>query len=84
MVSGLDSRRRVLRIGQTHENQLGLALRQRVAKGGEIAYPGAMHRVTGVTQGAVDDLDGFLMPRIDDERDGARFSQLFPAQRRSS
>ncbi len=83
-VAQLERGRGILGVGQAYERELGLALLQRITVGGQIAHPGAMHRVACVTQGAIDDLDGFLVPRKDDERDRARLGQVVPARCRSS
>lgn len=63
-------------VGDAQENQLRVVRRrERVAEAGEVAHPGAVHRLAGIAQGAVDDFDRILLPRQDDDRDGAVFGQ---------
>ena len=69
----LDGRRRILGVGQADEHQLRFAICERVAERGQIAHPGAMHRMPRVTQSAVDDLDGFLVPRKNDREESRSF-----------
>ena len=64
-------------IGDAEEQQLWRIVRaERVREVVEFRHPRAVNCLARVTQGAVDDLDGVLLPRQDDHWNGADFAQL--------
>ena len=66
-----------VRVGDAEEQQLRrIGRAERVGEVGEVPHPGAVHGLAGVAQGAVDDLDGVLLPGQDDHWNGAGFAQL--------
>ena len=49
-------------VGEADADQLRrVRCRQRIGQVGELTHPGAVHRLAGVAQSAVDDLDGILL-----------------------
>ena len=56
------------------DQHLGIELRQGVPQVARIRQPGAVHRMAGLAQRAVDCLDVVLRPRHDDHWDGALFT----------
>lgn len=66
-----------VRIGDAEKQQLWRIGRdERVREVAEFPHPRAVNRLARVAQGAVDDLDGVLLPRQDDHWNGADFAQL--------
>ena len=71
-------------IGDAEEQQLWRIVRaERVREVVEFRHPRAVNCLARVTQGAVDDLDGVLLPGQDDHWNGADFAQLLPRQART-
>jgi hypothetical protein len=65
-----------------HDQQFGIDLGDRIGQVAGIRQPGAVHRVTGLPQRAVDRLDVILGPRHDDHRNGALLAHCaFPRER---
>jgi hypothetical protein len=71
----LQGGREFVAIDETEEQQLWRTRCEGIGEVCQVAHPGAMHRVAGVAQDAVDDFDGILLPRQDDDWDGADFGQ---------
>ena len=55
------------------DQHLGIELREGVRQVARVRQPGAVHRMAGLAQRAVDGLDVVLRPRHDDHRNGALF-----------
>jgi hypothetical protein len=60
-------------VDERHEH-LGIELGDRVRQVAGVGQPGAVHRMAGLSQRAVDRLDVVLRPRHDDHRNGALFA----------
>ena len=66
-----------VRVGDAEEQQLWrIGRAERVREVAELPHPRAVNRLARVAQGAVDDLDGVLLPRQDDHWNGADFAQF--------
>ena len=72
----LERRQRLFGIGRAEEDQLRPALRQRVSQRRQVAHPRAVHRVPGVAERAVDDLNGVLLPGQDHHWNRAGLGQV--------
>jgi hypothetical protein len=58
------------------DQHLGIDLRECIAQVPGVGQPGAMHRMAGLAQRAVDRFDVVLRPRHDDHRNGPLFGHL--------
>ncbi len=75
-LSRLEGRQGLVGIGRADEYQLRSGRGQRVAERRHVAYPRAVHRVPGVAERAVDDLNGVLLPGEDHHWNRAGLGQV--------
>ena len=66
------------------DQHLRIELRDGVRQVAGVRQPGAVHRMAGLAQRAVDRLDVVLRPRHDDHWNGALFAQWFKSLGKSA